>query len=131
MADGWGNVYVFNLYGSPVSGFNLNSQGSAGTVPIPDKTKGYTPSNIAVERTNLEVGQLTSPLFVNGSNSFTVNYSGTNWSGSVTIPGLGEFPSEADFVLYLAYDKAFLFSASGTFVPQPTADGAVVLTKDA
>lgn len=130
----YGNVYVFNLYVESMTAFALNNQGSAGTIAAPVKTTTppYVPQQLIVARTNLTVGQLNGPLFVNGANSVLINYGGETWSGTITIPGPPNPSMQADLWVYIAYQQAFLFDTSGTMIPQQgagaTAAGGAKLT---
>lgn len=125
----YGNVYIFNLYINPVNQFNLNSQGSAGSIAAPAKTTTppYAPQQLVVARTNLTVDQLNSPLFVVGANSISVNYGGQMWQGTVTIPSPPNPSLYADLWLYVCYQKAFLFDTNGTMIPQQSSDGSATL----
>lgn len=128
MANGFGNVYVFNLYAEAMTAFNLNGQGSAGKIgaPVSTSTPPYVPSQLVVSRTNLNQGQLSSPLFVQGANTINVNYLGQSWQGTVNIPtqpGL-----QFDLWLYVGYQIAFLFDTQGTMIPQSGPGGSLSLT---
>lgn len=116
----YGNVYIFNLYVESMTAFNLNQQGSAGTIAAPVKTTTppYAPQQLVVARTNLTFDQLNSPLFVNGDNQISVNYGGEVWKGTVNIPGPPSPSLQADLWLYIAYQQAFLFDTTGTMIPQ-------------
>jgi hypothetical protein len=124
----YGNVYVFNLYSVPVSKFNLNGQGSAGTIKAPSASSAapYTPPQLVVARTNQTVSQLDGPLFVVGANQITVNYQGQNWGGTISIPN--NIPLQTDLWLYLAFGQMFLFLPNGEIVPQ-TGGGGLQATK--
>ncbi|MCA1614958.1 MAG: hypothetical protein LC795_15165 [Acidobacteria bacterium] len=125
----YGNVYVFNLYGSAATQVNINDQGSAGSIAAP--TKGakspyYAPQQLAVARTNLTPDQLNNPLFCNGPNTVKVNYDGYTWSGKITIPGPATIPLQNDLWLYLAYGQMFLFDTNGALQPQPAGPSAML-----
>lgn len=115
MADGYGNVYIFNLYVEEITKFNLNDQGSAGSIIAPSQnTKPlYVPQQIAVSRTALPLNNLNSPLFVQGKNVFTADYLGQNWSGVANIdPTI--FPAlNFDLWLYVAFQTAWLLDTFG------------------
>jgi len=119
----YGNVYVFNLYSVPVSKFNLNGQGSAGTIKAPSASSAapYTPQQLVVARTNQTSDQLDGPLFVVGANQITVNYQGQNWKGTISIPN--NIPLQTDLWLYLAFGQMFLFLPNGEIVPQTSSGG--------
>jgi len=125
----YGNVYIFNLYVESMTQFNLNGQGSAGSIAAPVKTTTvpYAPQQLAVARTNLTINQLNSPLFVIGANNISVNYGGEVWQGTVTIPQPPNPSLQADLWLYVCYEKAFLFDTSGTMIPQQGAGGVANL----
>jgi hypothetical protein len=126
----YGNVYVFNLYTESASLTDLNGQGSPGG-PIAPPAKGAGPYWVPqqagpIGRTNLELTQLSSPLFVNrgGSldqfNTLSVNYGGQAWRVHLTIPDPPDPNLESDLWVYLAYQQAFLFNAvDGSLIPPP------------
>ena len=121
----YGNVYIFNLYVESMTAFNLNQQGTAGTIAAPVKTTTppYAPQQLVVARTNLTFDQLNSPLFVNGDNQISVNYGGEVWKGTINIPGPPSPSLQADLWLYIAYQQAFLFDTTGTMIPQQSGGG--------
>jgi hypothetical protein len=125
----YGNVYVFNLYSVPVSKFNLNGQGSAGTIKAPSATSAapYTPQQLVVARTNQTSDQLDGPLFVVGANQITVNYQGQNWKGTISIPN--NIPLQTDLWLYLAFGQMFLFLPNGEIVPQTSGGGGLATSE--
>lgn len=125
----YGNVYIFNLYVESMTQFNLNGQGSAGSIaaPLKSTTPPYAPQQLVVARTNLTINQLNAPLFVIGANNISVNYGGEVWQGTVTIPSPPNPSLQADLWLYIAYQTAFLFDTSGTMIPQQGAGGVANL----
>jgi hypothetical protein len=126
----YGNVYIFNLYIESMTQFNLNGQGSAGTIAAPVKTTTtpYAPQQLVVARTNLTQSQLNSPLFVTGANNILVNYGGEAWKGTVTIPDPPSPSLQADLWLYIAYQTAFLFTTDGKMIAQQGPGGGASLT---
>jgi hypothetical protein len=116
MAGGFGNVYIFNLYAEEVTAFGLNGQPmSAGSIPGPAETTKplYVPQQIIVSRTNLYKNQLNAPLFIQGDNSFTVDYQGQNWQGTVNIdPGTA---LSFDFWFYITFQTGWLLDTLGHF----------------
>jgi hypothetical protein len=131
MANGFGNVYVFNLYVENMTAFNLNGQGPAGTIagPVETSTPPYEPQQLVVSRTNLTQSQLSSPLFVQGSNDITVDYLGQAWKGTVVI---GTQPAlQYDLWLYIGYQVAFLFDTVGNMIPQSGPGGTLTLVPTA
>jgi hypothetical protein len=128
----FGNVYVFNLYTEP-AGLILNGQGPAGTIPAPDRSSGapYTPSQVAVPRTNLTQDQLSGQIaFCQGDNYIGINFGGQQWQLRLTVPSPPNPPLEADLCLYLAYGNAYLFTAYGTPIQAPGGRAAFPLTRD-
>jgi hypothetical protein len=128
----YGNVYVFNLYGSAATQVNINGQGSAGSIAAPAKGSAspyYSPPQLVVGRSNLTPDQLNNPLFCNGPNSIKINYDGYSWNGTITIPPPASMPLQNDLWLYLAYGQMFLFNTSGTVIPQPTGGGGLQATR--
>jgi hypothetical protein len=128
----YGNVYVFNLYGSAATQVNINGQGSAGSIAAPAKGSAspfYSPPQLVVGRSNLTPDQLNNPLFCNGPNTVKINYDGYSWSGTITIPPPASMPLQNDLWLYLAYGQMFLFNTSGTIIPQPGGGGGLQATK--
>ncbi len=135
----YGNVYIFNLYPDTASLTDLNGQGPAGSIAAPTKgssTPYWEPQQAVVARTNLDLEQLSSPLFVNAgaageSNTLSINYGGQAWRAHVQIPNPPDPQLESDLWLYLAYEQAFLFnSVDGQLIPAPgNPGGAIPLTK--
>jgi hypothetical protein len=124
----YGNVYVFNLYGSAATQVNINGQGSAGSIGAPVKGTAsppgfYAAPQLVVGRSNLTPDQLNDPLFCNGPNTIKINYDGYSWNGTITIPPASSMPLQNDLWLYLAYGQMFLFNTSGTIIPQPGGGG--------
>lgn len=115
MANGFGDVYVFNLYVSNITRIGLNGQDSAGTIaaPTPTSKYPYQPSQLAISRTNLTVSQLSSSLFVQGDNTLTVNYFGESWTATITIGDKIKSGLQYDLWLYVCYQTAWLFDTFG------------------
>jgi len=114
----FGNVYVFNLYADNMSALNLNGMGSAGSVGAPTRSSNppYAPRQMVVARTNLNRDQIDYPLFVNGNNDLSVNFSGESWRGAISIPSPPQITLQADLWLYIGYQNAFLFDTSGALL---------------
>jgi hypothetical protein len=117
MAGGFGNVYVFNLYVENILKVNLNGQGTAGSIIAPAQTTKppYAPQQIVVSRTNLNQDQLNSPLFVQGSNTITVDYYMESWTAAVTIDPVNQSALQNDLWIYLCYQTAWLLDTTGDF----------------
>ena len=116
MSDGYGNVYIFNIYSENIAKFNLNDQGSAGTIVAPSKTatkSPYQPQCISVSRTALPKANITSPLFVQGNNEFTVDYLGQNWTGTANIDPTIWPALNTDLWLYVFFQMAWLLDPMG------------------
>lgn len=124
----YGSVYIFNLYSAPVASITLNGMPkSAGTIDAPAKGSAspfYTPPQTVVLRSNLQQSQLDpsqAPVFINGTNTLTINYSGDSWTGTIDIPKPPGLPYAKDLWLYIAYQQMFLFRAEdGSIIPQPS-----------
>jgi hypothetical protein len=118
MANGIGNVYVFNLYVQNVTSFTVNGQASAGTIVAPSQTTKalYVPQQLVVPRTPYPKQDVNSSLFAQGENDFTVDFPYQNWTGSLTIdttwPALN-----FDLWLYVTFQAAWLLDTFGHFQP--------------
>ena len=116
----YGNVYVFNMYSQTPLDFKLNGQGLAGKI---GEMAGpaFTPKQIVVGRTNLNKGNLTSPLFVSGENDIQVSTMGQRvFGGTVTIPASSVIPLNESLWIYIAYEKLFLFNTNGMILDTAT-----------
>ena len=116
MADGYGDVYCFNLYSEAVKSFNVNGQGSAGEIAGVEKGSSkpfWNPPQLVVSRTNLESSQLNSPLFVKGKNTIRINYLGRSAEVTIEVPGSPQSPLDQDLWLYCGWHSAMLFLPTG------------------
>jgi len=117
MANGFGDVYIFNLYVSDITKISLNGQNSAGAInaPSPVSPIPYEPRQLMVSRTNLNANQLNSSLFVQGDNTVTVDYFGQSWTTTITISDQTKTSLQNDLSLYICYQTAWLLDTFGNW----------------
>jgi hypothetical protein len=128
----YGNVYIFNIYSSPIVTITLNggtvaANGIPAPVPPPVTAPAlpYTPSQVAVPKCNLYLSQGAPSQFMCGTanpNSITISFDGYLWNAQVYIPGPADHPGmpyDKDLFCYVAFEQLYIFDNDGNNILQP------------
>jgi hypothetical protein len=128
----FGNVYIFNIYSSPIVSINLNDgavANSALPAPVPPPVTApalpYTPSQVAVPKSNLIGTQGAPGVFMCGAsniNSIQISFDGYLWNAQVYIPGPADnphMPYDKDLFCYVAFQQLYVFDNDGNNILQP------------
>jgi len=124
--NGFGNVYMFNIWQAPITKVTLNGTDLASgamDAPSKDSKPPFVPNQAVAPRTDEDEARHAGGCFMIGDNKLTIYFESTSWNATVQLPPQADYPLQDNFFIYIAFEQLYLFDNNGKNITQPP-DGA-------